>query len=183
MVSIKTERLLLREFVDSDLPAVHEYAQDKETTKFLDWGPNSLRETTVFLTESVGFQQEQPRNTFDLAVTVSATTKLIGGCSVAILDHDKRIAGLGYILNRSAWGIGYASEAAQALLQLAFDDLTMQKVMASCDSENKGSENVMIKLGMLKEAHLKRDKFMKGKYRDTLVYSITRSDWHSRNHR
>jgi len=154
MVSIKTDRLLLREFVDSDLLAVHEYAQDRETTKFLDWGPNSLRETTVVLSESVGFQHDKPRTTIDLAVTELATAKLIGGCSIAILDQEKRIAGLGYILNRAAWGKGYASEAAQALLNMAFDDLAMQKVLASCDSENTASENVMIKLGMLKEAHL-----------------------------
>src|ERR1700722_11245538 len=115
MVSIKTERLLLREFVDADLLAVHEYAQDRQTTQFLDWGPNSLRETTMFLTESVGFQHEQPRNTYDLAVTVSETANLIGGCSIAILDHDKRVAGLGYILHRGAWGKGFASEAAAAL--------------------------------------------------------------------
>lgn len=183
MIPIKTDRLLLREFVDSDLLAVHEYAQDKENTKFLDWGPNTLRETGIFLRESLAFQMEQPRNTYDLAVTIAdQSAKLIGGCSIAILDHEQRVAGLGYVINKCAWGKGYATESSSAMLKLAFNELGMQRVMATCDGENVASEKVMLKLGMMKEAHISRDKFYKGKYRDTLVYSISRSDWMSRNH-
>ncbi len=177
MVVLKTERLILREFLESDLVAVHEYAQDKVTVRFLDWGPNTLRETTFFLKESIGFQTEEPRTTFDLAVVISETNRLIGGCSVAVLESDRVAAGLGYLLNRDFWGKGYATEAASVMVNFAFDVLGMQRVVAACDSENLDSEKVMKKLGMQRDALLRRDKFMKGKYRDTLIYSIARSEW------
>lgn len=177
MVSIKTERLTLREFVDSDLLAVHEYAQDAETTKFLEWGPNTLKETTVFLNESLDFQKEQPRTTFDMAIIVEADNKLIGACSIAIIDRKNRLAALGYVLHSAAWRKGYATEAALGLVKFGFEELDVEKILATCDSQNYASENVMMKIGMSKESTLAKDKFIKGMYRDTLVYSIKRSDW------
>ena len=174
MASITTERLILREFIPEDLLAVHEYAKDPETTQYLDWGPNSLKETEVFLKESLDFQRAQPRTTYDLAVVISAENRLVGGCSVAIIDQESRTAALGYVLNRAVWRGGYATEAAGAMLNFAFDELGATNIIAMCDALNIGSERVMQKLGMTKVVHKKKDKFLKGKYRDTLVYSIAR---------
>lgn len=176
-VTIKTQRLTLREFTDADLAAVHDYAQDQETTKYLEWGPNTLKETTVFLNESLGFQKENPRVTFDMAIISDSEHRLVGACSVTIIDKKKKIAALGYVLNSKFWGRGYATEAAQALAKFAFEELEMDKVMATCDALNVASESVMRKLGMHKEERLFRDKFIKGLYRDTLVYSVDRIGW------
>jgi RimJ/RimL family protein N-acetyltransferase len=180
-VSMKTKRLTLREFQDADLAAVHDYAQDLETTKYLEWGPNTLKETTVFLNESLGFQKEQPRVTFDMAITVDQDKKLIGACSVTILDKKKRISALGYVLNSKAWGQGYATEAANALAKFAFEELGMDKILATCDAMNTASERVMQKIGMRKESKLAKDKFIKGMYRDTLVYSLDQATWTALN--
>ncbi len=180
-VTMKTKRLTLREFEDADLAAVHDYAQDAETTKYLEWGPNTLKETTVFLNESLGFQKEKPRVTFDMAIISDSEQRLLGACSVTILDKKKSIAALGYVLNSKFWGHGYATEAANALAKFAFEELGMQKIMATCDSLNEGSESVMKKIGMSKEQKLSKDKFIKGFYRDTLVYSIERTVWIEKN--
>ncbi|CAN5493448.1 GNAT family protein [soil metagenome] len=180
-VTMKTKRLTLREFEDADLAAVHDYAQDAETTKYLEWGPNTLKETTVFLNESLGFQKEKPRVTFDMAIISDSDHRLLGACSVTILDKKKKLAALGYVLNSKFWGQGYATEAANALAKFAFEELGMDKILATCDSQNEGSESVMQKIGMQKEQKLAKDKFIKGMYRDTLVYSIDRPTWTLKN--
>ncbi|MBI2809570.1 MAG: GNAT family N-acetyltransferase [Candidatus Melainabacteria bacterium] len=180
-VTMKTKRLTLREFEDADLAAVHDYAQDAETTKYLEWGPNTLKETTVFLNESLGFQKEKPRVTFDMAIISDSDHRLLGACSVTILDKKKKIAALGYVLNSKFWGQGYATEAANALAKFAFEELGMDKILATCDALNEGSESVMKKIGMQKEQKLSKDKFIKGFYRDTLVYSIDREAWTLKN--
>lgn len=180
-VTMKTKRLTLREFEDADLAAVHDYAQDAETTKYLEWGPNTLKETTVFLNESLGFQKEKPRVTFDMAIIADSDLRLVGACSVTIIDKKKKIAALGYVLNSKFWGQGYATEAANALAKFAFEELGMERILATCDSLNEGSESVMIKIGMQKEQKLSKDKFIKGFYRDTLVYSIDRAVWVAKN--
>lgn len=180
-VTMKTKRLTLREFQDADLAAVHDYAQDAETTKYLEWGPNTLKETTVFLNESLGFQKEKPRITFDMAIISDADQRLVGACSVTILDKKKNIAALGYVINSKFWGQGYATEAANALAKFAFEQLGMEKIMATCDALNEASESVMKKIGMHKEQKLSKDKFIKGSYRDTLVYSVERAVWVQKN--
>jgi len=180
-VTMKTKRLTLREFLDSDLAAVHDYAQDAETTKYLEWGPNTLKETTVFLNESLGFQKEKPRVTFDMAIISNSDHRLLGACSITIIDKKKKIAALGYVLNSKFWGQGYATEAANAIAKFAFEELGMDKILATCDSLNEGSESVMKKIGMQKEQKLSKDKFIKGFYRDTLVYSIDRATWSAKN--
>lgn len=174
-VTIKTDRLTLREFQEGDLAAVHDYAQDAETTKYLEWGPNTLRETSVFLNESMGFQTEKPRVTFDMAIISDTEQRLVGACSVTVLDSAKKLGAIGYVLNSKFWRRGYATEAACALARFAFDELGMEKLMATCDAQNSASEAVMKKLGMHQEQKLIRDKYMKGTYRDTLVYSVDRS--------
>lgn len=180
-VTIKTERLTLREFEDADLAAVHDYAQDSETTKFLEWGPNTLKETSVFLNESLGFQKENPRVTFDMAIISDSEHRLVGACSVTILDKKLKTAALGYVLNSKYWGRGYATEAANALARFAFEELDVDKLMATCDALNTASEGVMKKLAMEQEQRLYRDKFIKGLYRDTLVYAVDRDTWSKKN--
>lgn len=174
-VTIKTDRLTLREFQEADLAAVHDYAQDAETTKYLEWGPNTLRETSVFLNESMGFQKEKPRVTFDMAIISDTEQRLVGACSVTILDSREKLGAIGYVINSKFWRHGYATEAACALARFAFDELGMEKLMATCDAQNSASEAVMKKLGMHQEQKLVRDKYIKGTYRDTLVYSVDRS--------
>lgn len=180
-VTIKTKRLTLREFQDADLAAVHDYAQDLQTTRYLEWGPNTLKETSVFLKESLGFQKERPRVTYDMAIIADAEQRLVGACSVTVIDSTKKMAAIGYVLNSKFWGRGYATEAANALAKFAFEVLGMEKLMATCDALNTASESVMKKLGMQLEQKLQRDKYMKGAYRDTLVYSVERSVWSEKN--
>ena len=176
-VTLNTPRLTLREFEDADLAAVHDYAQDPETTKYLDWGPNTLKDTTIFLNESLGFQKERPRNTFDMAVIADADKRLVGACSVTVIDTKKKIAALGYVINRKYWGNGYASESAAALIKFAFEKLGIEKVVATCDALNVGSEKVMQNVGMKQESKLAKHKFIKGKYRDELLYGIDKTAW------
>ncbi|MEH2199386.1 GNAT family N-acetyltransferase [Nostoc sp.] len=46
---LETERLILRDFVESDWPAVHQYASDREVVRYLTFGPNNEEDTKKFL--------------------------------------------------------------------------------------------------------------------------------------
>tara|TARA_R110002073_G_scaffold40547_1_gene114823 strand:+ start:30895 stop:31437 length:543 start_codon:yes stop_codon:yes gene_type:complete len=60
---------------------------------------------------------------------------------------------LGWRLIPTAWGHGFATEAAQACIQFAFSDLKLKKVYAIAPDLNLKSQNVMHKLGMTKHTH------------------------------
>ena len=51
------------------------------------------------------------------------------------------------------------TEAFRELLRFAFEENGVCRVTTGCDRENKGSENVMIKCGMIKEADMKKKKY------------------------
>lgn len=61
---------------------------------------------------------------------------------------------LAYGLEKSAWGRGYASEAAEAVLRYGFDTLRLDVVTAAVNPENAASERILIKLGMSKTGQL-----------------------------
>ena len=51
------------------------------------------------------------------------------------------------------------------------------RVTTGCDPENKGSENVMIKCGMIKEANMKKKVWMHGRLRDRVEYRLLKEEW------
>ena len=99
------------------------------------------------------------------------------------ISHELRtplVAMLGYAYDRSVWGMGYATEAALAMLELAFDVLGVRRVWASCDSVNTGSARVLEKVGMRLEGTLRHDMNIRGDLRDSAVWGILEREWRTR---
>ena len=76
---LESERLILREFNDSDFEAVHAYATDLEVLRYMEWGPNSDAETHEFLARAQSHASAEPRTGYELAVVENATDGLLGG--------------------------------------------------------------------------------------------------------
>jgi RimJ/RimL family protein N-acetyltransferase len=86
-----------------------------------------------------------------LAVNRVSDATFIGWCAVTRWNPDHRSASMGYCLAEAAWGHGYATEAARALLQWAFDTLDLNRVQAETDTRNVASARVLEKLGFIRE--------------------------------
>ena len=170
----RSDRLLLREFSDEDFQAVHAYASDPDIVRFMTWGPNSEAETREFLKRARTNAEADPRLQFGLAVVRHASGDLIGSIGLHV---DGLNAMLGFCYARSAWGQGYATEAAQILLDFGFGSLGLHRIWADCDSENAVSVRVLQKLGMRQEGHLRGDCKIRGEWRDTLIFAILDNEW------
>jgi RimJ/RimL family protein N-acetyltransferase len=178
MAQLETDRLLLREFVQEDWEAVHRYASDPEVTRYTVWGPNTDEaETRAFLAQALAAQRTQPRPDFHFAVLLKQENRLIGSCSVAFSHVPSREAELGYNYERASWGKGYATEAARAMLAFSFGELGQHRIWATCDPANVGSMRVLEKIGMQREGYLREHRWMKGHWRDSLLYAILEQDW------
>lgn len=172
---IVTERLILRDFVSEDEAAMHDYASDPEVVRYLMWGPNTAEETAAFMRLTLASQRERPRRTWDLAVARRADGRLIGSCGIRLKDAPD--AGMGYVYVRDAWGQGYGTEAARSLLDAGFRQLGLHRIWATCDPENSGSARVLEKAGMRREGHLRRHAWVKGRWRDSLLYAVLEDEW------
>jgi ribosomal-protein-alanine N-acetyltransferase len=176
MKAIETERLLLRDLAASDRHPVHEYASDPEVVRFMDWGPNTEEETNEFIERSILSQSEKPRRNFSLAIILKDTGKLVGGCGIHVSNPENREGWVGYCLNRSFWGKGYATETARGLVKFGFKKLDLHRLFATCDPENSASAHVLEKSGMKREGHLREHKWSNGKWRDSYLYAILEQD-------
>lgn len=168
---IRTARLVLREFRESDESDLHEYGGNLEVSKYVVWGPNTPEDTRHVLNHRIEKQRIWPRNEVDLAIELCNEEKVIGSVSLVIQCDDDRIASFGYAVNRRYWGQGYATEAADAFLSRAFQELGLHRVWATCDVRNVASWRVMEKVGMKREGAFRRDVFQKGEWRDSYLYA------------
>jgi RimJ/RimL family protein N-acetyltransferase len=104
-------------------------------------------------------------------------TTLIGGCGIGVSDPRHREGFIGYILNKSFWGQGYATELSQALLAFGFEKLGLHRIYATCDIDNKASAHVMEKIGMQREGLLREYRMQGKNWRDQFIYATLHREW------
>ena len=179
-VTLTTDRLVLRELREDDRAAVHEYGSDPEVVRYMPWGPNSEEDTRVFIERALARQLEDPRTAYEFAIALRDDGRLVGGCGIHEFSLANRSAFMGYCLRRDAWGDGYATEAARALLSFGFESLGLHRMAATCDIENAASIRVLEKVGMRREAQFREDTLLRGRWRDSYLYAILENEWKGR---
>jgi RimJ/RimL family protein N-acetyltransferase len=178
-MEINTKRLKLREITQQDFQAVHEYASDPETVKYMPFGPNTEEETQEFINRNLKRQQDDPRTDYGFGIILKTENRFIGACGIHGVSEVQ--ASIGYILNRRYWSHGYATEAAKALVDYLFRELGVHRVFASCDPENHASIRVLEKVGMSLEGRLRENMNIRGEYRDSLIFGLVIDEWKTNN--
>lgn len=177
VLAIETERLALRNYCMEDWVQVHAYARDPEVVRFMDWGPNSERETQAFIAQAMATEGQSPRKEYELAVFLKDTGALIGGVTLKVTDSTPQDAEMGYTLHRLAWGQGLGTEIAREMVKFGFLQMGARRVWAKCRPENVGSFRVLKKAGMQFEEYVLNDKFVRGRLVDSFLCGINREDW------
>jgi RimJ/RimL family protein N-acetyltransferase len=149
--TIQTERLLLRRPKRSDAQAVFQrYASDSDVTRYLSWPTHrSVADTLAFLTMSDDEWQRWPAGPY-LVVTrdngVAGT--LLGSTGLFYKSATRAITG--YVFAKEAWGLGYATESLQAVIDIA-QQTGVTRLEAICHAEHIPSAHVLEKCGFTRE--------------------------------
>ncbi|KST66459.1 GNAT family N-acetyltransferase [Mastigocoleus testarum] len=174
---LETERLLLREFVKSDIQEVLTYQSDPLYLRYYPWVQRTEKDVRDFIETFIIQQSHQPRTKFQLAIILKTENRLIGNCGIRINDIQQKEANIGYELNSQYWRNGYATEAAKTILQFGFQELQMHRIWSWCVAENTASARVLEKIGMCREGHLREKEFIKGRWYDQFIYAILYHEW------
>lgn len=174
---LTTNRLILREFTENDWPEVLAYQNDARYLRFYPWTKRTLEDVQKFVQMFLDQQTAQPRIKFQLAVTLKANNQLIGNCGIRMDSADARQADIGYELAPPHWGQGYATEAARALVHFGFTELHLHRIWSWCIAENLASAHVLEKLGLRLEGRMRESEYFKGRYWDTLAFSMLDNEW------
>jgi len=145
---LETERLILRPLKIADAQAVYSnWATDPEVSKFMRWSAHkSIDETITWLTAIESLHDSE--KTFEWGFELKETGGLIGSGGMYV-RNDENIFELGYCVMQKYWGIGIATEAAEAMLKFAVNALDERKFFATHDKENLASGKVLEKLGFV----------------------------------
>jgi RimJ/RimL family protein N-acetyltransferase len=174
-------RLQLREFCPTDLDSLVAYAIQSEMRRY-EKGLPDRESAHIFLEQSIQKASASPRQHYCLAITLASENKIIGHVSLTSQNPDICEWEIGWAVQFSDWGKGYATEAAYLMLGFAFGQLKAHRVVAFSHTENSASVKVMEKIGMKQEGHLRQTRWFNGRWADEYVYGILESDFKNDYH-
>lgn len=165
-VFLETERLILRQFTESDAENLFELDSDREVIRFANLGIikggepiDTDRETIRNKTlprllayyqkyEGYGFWAAIEKSSDEFIGWFQFRPALDSQFNVTSGFYDKNDIELGYRLRKVSWGKGYATEGAKALVLKGFSELGTQRVVSSALAANRASIRVMEKAGL-----------------------------------
>ncbi len=190
-IALETERMWLRQFTRDDIDALVALDSDPEVMRYLNGGvstPRAVVENEVLPRFLDSYAHGDGYGVF--AAIEKATGEFLGW--FGFQPREGAEAGeieLGYRLLRAAWGKGYATEGARALIRRGFTELGMQRVMATTYQDNLPSRRVMERAGLRfvrayrmtpeglaaeATSFVSADDLWDG---DDVEYALVRSDW------
>lgn len=175
---VVTERLELRRLTPADGAALHAYRSLPDVCRYVPFAPMTPEE----ILDRIGgiwsnSTLEHEGESLTLGVELRASGQLIGDVILMFRSAEHRGGEIGWVLNPEHSGNGYATEAAHALLHLAFDELGLHRVVARLDARNEASARLCARLGMRREAHLIGNEWFKGEWTDELDFALLEDEW------
>ena len=174
--TLQTARLRLRPFTDADEDGLFALHSNAHVLHYWDSPPWTDRARGGRFIEKCRQLSEEGSGA-RVAMERASDGAFLGWCGLTKWNPDYRSASLGYCLDDAAWGHGYATEAARALLQWGFDTLDLNRVQAETDTRNAASARVLEKLGFVLEGTLREDCFVNGDVSDSWVFGLLRREW------
>ena len=166
------------------LDAVARYQGDPEVCRFLPYEPRGRATVAAKIAEWGERRRVEAEGDYlQLAVERREDGRLLGDVYFGLRSLQHELAVVGWVFAPESRGQGYATEAARALLGLAFDSMGLHRVMAELDVRNAASAAVCGRLGMREEARFVEDYRMKGEWTGTLVHAVLDREWRERRQR
>jgi RimJ/RimL family protein N-acetyltransferase len=180
-----TDRLVLRLMTLDDVDAVHAYQSRDDVCRYLLFEPRGREQVAQKVAQhAAACRLAEDGDYLQLALELRAggddAGRVIGDSYFTISSREHWRGEIGWTMHPDYMGRGYASEAATAVLDLAFATLGLHRVIAELDVRNNASVALCRRLGLREEAHFVRDMMFKGEWADTGVYAILADEWQQR---
>jgi RimJ/RimL family protein N-acetyltransferase len=144
---LQTLRLELREFVPGDLPQLVRLDTDPRVMRYIaDGKPAKPAAVAAMLRRVIAYPRLYPGLGIWQA-TRRDTGAFVGWFSLKYAGRSPAIE-IGYRLLPAAWGKGYATEGASALVDYGFDDLGLDRIIGVTHPRNRASQRVLQKAGL-----------------------------------
>ncbi|KAI5068997.1 hypothetical protein GOP47_0015298 [Adiantum capillus-veneris] len=162
-------RVSLRSFNLGDVEHFMTWAGDDHVTQFLAWDTYTSSDDARKFLESVAMPHPWFKAICLNGVPIGSLT-LTQGSGLNCCRAE-----LGYVLRKAHWGKGFTTQAVKLALVQGFKELEIERIEAHVYPENKASQKVLVKAGLVQEGLLRKYKLTKGIVHDCLIYSYLKT--------
>ena len=179
MVKLESDRLIMRNYRESDLADYHKMMSDKTNMYWLiELTTSSILESRKSMEFAMKMNHEGKLRLF--CVAAKENDRLIGavGCTISAKTP------VGHIIDPMGWFImqehqnkGYITEAVKRVMEYEFLEENCARIVTACFKDNIPTQKVMAKAGFRKEAEKIKARWYDGQMRDRLEYAINRDEY------
>lgn len=180
MIYLETERLILRDYRNEDFEAYYSLKKDPQTMYYLQdiqmFDEKAASEEFQMVLEDMG---KNDRKFYFFHIELKDTHEQVGSVGYTVTDRTPvgKLVHAGYFIYPKFWGKGYTTEGFKRVLAFAFDENDVYRVTTGCLAENVGSERVMQKCGLIKEAEHVDYEWHDDRMKTRLEYRLLKSEW------
>ena len=176
---VHTDRLLIRTMVIEDVDDIHAYQSREDVCRYLAYLPRTRDEVAEKVAQySAAIAVAGEGDYWQLAIERLADPgRVIGDVYFSLKSTTSAAGEIGWTLHPSYGGEGYMTEAAGAILEIAFSGIGLHRVFARLDPRNDASAALCRRLGMREEALFTEDIWFKGEWGDTSIFAILAREW------
>ncbi len=174
---LKTERLILRPFEDTDASVIFPLINEADVVRYLLAVPHPHPEDRLLPWMRSAREATRRRERFHFAIVLRETRLPVGDCSFHDVSWENMSAEFGYWLGKPYWGRGYMTEAVRELVRFGFEDLGLERIHARVQAPNIASIRVIEKAGLKLEYIARREVRKDGEFRDMLHYGLIREEY------
>ncbi|MDI3517669.1 MAG: spore coat polysaccharide biosynthesis protein SpsF [Thermotogota bacterium] len=172
---LEGEKVGLKKLTEEELSQKYvDWLNDMEVTKYLVSGkfPSDIEDVRRFI------ETANTPNRVTFAIYRKDTNEHVGNVKLDHIDWTSRKADFGIMIgDKSSWGAGIGTEVTSLILEYAFDVLNLHRIYLGVLKENLAAVKTYQKLGFVEEGVRKEDQYVEGRYLDTIVMGITKSQW------
>lgn len=177
---LETERLTLREWLDSDVEAMFRLFGREEVVRYTPVERHETLDRSLLGIKRFRARFYEKHEGIVWAIERKDIGEVIGEAGIYEWSPQHFRLSIGYSLNPDHWGHGFATEVSAKLVKYAFEDFPLfevNRIEAQTDPANVASMRVLEKIGFTKEAHVRQSEFEKGRFVDLVLFSILRSEF------
>jgi [ribosomal protein S5]-alanine N-acetyltransferase len=180
MISMNTERLMIRDYLPEDQEGLYQLLSSETEMYFLPDLKVSDREgARENLRVAMDEAASRERGKHFFALLAKDDGRYIG--SIGFTEMEAETGGkqveMGYFIREREWSRGYVTEAGRRIIQFAFEECGIARILIGCYRENAASERVMIKLGFVKQREYEGAVHHEGASALRVEYAMTKGQW------
>ncbi len=168
---LETERLLLREILPSDAPALLALRSNEQVMQYIDKDRMKSLDEALQLISQIK-ETVMKGDGISWAMVPKGEDEMIGFAGLWRIDKPHHRAEVGYTLMPGYWNKGLMSEVMKAMIDFGFGTMKLHSIEANINPLNQASRRLLEKHGFVQEAYFRENFYYNGKFLDSAIFSL-----------